>query len=404
MTSNRRTVQEDRDARSGGRQRGHGEGALYWSEERQRWVGEVTVGYRPDGKRIVRKGRGKTKAEAQRKLKEMLRDHEDGLTLSADASKYTVAEAAEDWLSHGLRRQSEKTRANYETLIRRHIIPDLGARKLRELTAKDVDRWLHKKSETYSTRTLRLLKSTLRRVVTRAQAEERVRRNVVELVETPEGQEGRRSKSFTLTQAQALLEASKSSSLNAYIVTSLLTGARTEEMRTLLWTHVDLIGDPDASPPVPPHIMVWRSVRAKGETKTKKSRRSLALPALAVEVLRQHGEEQNVWRGKTGRDWTDEDLVFCSDADGPLDAANVRREFRNVTRRAGLDPKLWVPRELRHSFVSLLSDSGVSTEQIAQLVGHSSTSVTETVYRHQIRPVIRHGADVLDGLFRAPER
>jgi site-specific recombinase XerD len=123
-----------------------------------------------------------------------------------------------------------------------------------------------------------------------------------------------------------------------------------------------------------------------------------------VEVLRQHGEEQNIWRGKTGRDWREEDLVFCSDVDGPLDAANVRREFRKVAQRAGLDPKQWVPRELRHSFVSLLSDSGVSTEQIAQLVGHSSTSVTETVYRHQIRPVIRHGADVLDTLFKAPEK
>jgi hypothetical protein len=99
--------------------------------------------------------------------------------------------------------------------------------------------------------------------VARAEAEERVRRNVVELVEIPEGQEGRRSKSLTLVQAQALLEASKSSSLHAYIVTSLLTGARTEEMRTLLWTHVDLIGDPNAAIPVPPHIMVWRSVRAK---------------------------------------------------------------------------------------------------------------------------------------------
>ena len=99
MTTNRKTVQDDRDVRSGGKHRGHGEGALYWSEERQRWVGEVTVGYRPDGKRIVRKGRGKTKAEAQRKLKELLRDHEDGPTLSADAGKYTVAEAAEELLS-----------------------------------------------------------------------------------------------------------------------------------------------------------------------------------------------------------------------------------------------------------------------------------------------------------------
>ena len=56
----------------------------------------------------------------------------------------------------------------------------------------------------------------------------------------------------------------------------------------------------------------------------------------------------------------------------------------------------------RASFVSLRSDSGVASDQIAQLVGHSSTSTTETVYRHQIRPVIRPGAEVMDTLFRAP--
>jgi integrase len=55
--------------------------------------------------------------------------------------------------------------------------------------------------------------------------------------------------------------------LHAYIVVSLLTGARTEELRALTWSYVDLDSDP-------PFIMVWRSVRAGGDTKTRKSRRT----------------------------------------------------------------------------------------------------------------------------------
>lgn len=66
---------------------------------------------------------------------------------------------------------------------------------------------------------------------------------------------------------------------------------------------------------------------------------------------------------------------------------------------AGLEPKDWTPRELRHSFVSLLSDAGLLVEMISQLVGHRGTSVTEIVYRHQIRPVIQTGAAVMDELF-----
>jgi integrase len=59
----------------------------------------------------------------------------------------------------------------------------------------------------------------------------------------------------------------------------------------------------------------------------------------------------------------------------------------------------WTPRELRHSFVSLLSDAGVPIEQISRLVGHSGTTTTETICRKQIRPVIVHGADVMDRIF-----
>ena len=74
--------------------------------------------------------------------------------------------------------------------------------------------------------------------------------------------------------------------MHAYITLSLLCGLRTEEARALRWAHVDLDGDPAARPPLPPHIAVWRSVRAHGDTKTERSRRTLALPAAAAQALR----------------------------------------------------------------------------------------------------------------------
>ena len=54
---------------------------------------------------------------------------------------------------------------------------------------------------------------------------------------------------------------------------------------------------------------------------------------------------------------------------------------------------------MRHSFVSLLSDSGVPLENISRLVGHAGTEVTETVYRKQIRPVLLKGAEAMDEIF-----
>jgi len=133
-------------------------------------------------------------------------------------------------------------------------------------------------SQTLSTTTLQRLHSCLNRATKRAMARDKVRRNVVELCTVPIGQPGRPSKALTMAEAEAVLQAAACSRMYAYIVVSLLTGARTEELRALTWDHVDLGGEPDARLPVPPHIAVWRSVRAGGDTKTRKSRRTLALP------------------------------------------------------------------------------------------------------------------------------
>jgi integrase len=65
---------------------------------------------------------------------------------------------------------------------------------------------------------------------------------------------------------------------------------------------------------------------------------------------------------------------------------------------------IWAPRELRHTFLSVMSVSGVAVEEIARLAGHASSRTTETICRHELRPVITTGADVMDKIFTAAER
>jgi len=370
--------------------RSRGDGGLSWDNTRQRWIASLTVGYTPSGKRIVKRGSGRTKTEAQRKLRQIIRDYEDGQITGSHG--YTVAQAVRDWLRYGLPGRDEDTITKCTILANTHVIPALGTRKLRDLSADDVDRWLAEQAKTLSTSTLGILHSILRRSVNRAQARDKVKRNVVLLCDIPQGQDGRPSKSLTFDQAAALLTAAEGTPLHAYIVVSLLTGARTEELRALTWSHVDL----DATPPV---IMVWRSVRTGGDTKTRKSRRTLELPQRCADALRLHRDRQDQLRKRAGDRWHDNDLVFASRTGTALDAGNVRRAFRKVATSAGLNAADWTPRELRHSFVSLLSDAGVPIEKIARLVGHIGTATTETVYRKQIRPVVTGGAEVMDRLF-----
>ena len=78
-----------------------------------------------------------------------------------------------------------------------------------------------------------------------------------------------------------------------------------------------------------------------------------------------------------------------------LDQHNIRPEFGRVTEAARLGSE-WVPRELRHTFVSMMSENGVPVEEIARLAGHDRTTTTEVVYRHELRPVIAAGAEIMD--------
>ncbi|MEU3642902.1 site-specific integrase [Lentzea sp. NPDC034063] len=383
----------------GPKRRSRGDGGIHWDEARQRYIATVDLGFDARGKRKTKKASGKTYTEAKEKLKEIQRDLDDGLP--ATPHTYKVKEAVQAFLKYGLRKCGKETVKNYTYLADGHIISCLGERNLRELSADEVDDWLEELSLTLSTRTLRLVHSILNRSVRMAQKRDKVKRNVVQLCEAPIGQDGRPSKSLTFEQVEAVLKAAENTPMYAYIVLSLLIGARTEELRALTWDHVDLAGKPDAVPVVLPAISVWRSVREGGDTKTRKSRRTLAMPTRCIEALKAHRIHQDARRKLAGKRWQEHGLVFASEVGTQLDSHNVRRAFRRVVKAAGLVAKDWTPREMRHSFVSVLSAAGVRVEDIARLVGHSSTVVTETVYRHQIAPVMQHAAITMDDIFPA---
>ena len=229
---------------------------------------------------------------------------------------YSVAEAVESWLRYGLAGRDASTRSKYRFLAEGHLLPFLGHRHLAELSAEQVDAWLADRAKVLARDTVSMLLSILRRAIRRAQARDLVRRNVAMLSESPHGQEGRRSKSLTLVEAKSLLRAAEGTPMAAYVVVSLLTGARTEELRALTWSHLDLDGNP-------PSMQVWRSVRRGGETKTAGSRRTLELPTRCVSTLQEHRLVQDSVRAAAGDLWQDLDLVFTTQVGTALGAANV---------------------------------------------------------------------------------
>ena len=370
----------------GARRRGRNEGSIYKDEAKGRWYGAISLGYGPDGTTWRRhKVSGRTRAEVAEKLKQLQAEQDSGVQ---PEHSYTVQRAVDDWLAEGLDGRSAKTvRLNHDML--KPLTAVIGGIELRMLTAHDVRRALMEMAAVRSSRTVVIAHNALTRALRHAEANRHVMHNVAALVDTPKGQSGRPSKALTAEQAAAVLKAAEGSRLSAYLVLCLMTGIRTEEARALRWDHVNL----DAA-----SIAVWRSVRLGGDTKTSKSRRTLGLPQAAVEALREHRVRQDEEKLAAGELWRDHDLVFTTTVGTQLDAANVRRYFRGICKAAGIGDD-WTPRELRTSFVSLLSASGVPVEEIARLAGHSSSRTTEVVYRKELRPVLVKGAEIMDQIF-----
>ncbi len=372
--------------------RGAGEGSIFKDPQNGRWRALVDVGADAAGRRQRKKVSGRTRAEVLLKMRELQRDAEDGLT--SGGRQLTVAALAEEWLRHRSGELSASTLEVRTWAVRQHVVPALGARRVRQLSAEDVSMFLQDLALAgYARASLDKIRGVLVQALRHAERQGLVARNVAALVPTPAGpvSEGR---SLTVEQARVLLVAADGHPLEAAFVVALTCGLRPGELLGLHWQEVDL--DEGL-------LRVSRAVRRVGggvqlgPTKTTGSRRQLRLPPSTVEALRRHQVRQGKQVDLMGEHWQDLGLVFPTSRGTLLDPANLRRALRTVTEQAGLGR--WHPHELRHSAASLLSAAGVPLEEVADVLGHTSTRVTSATYRHRTTPTVDSAAGPMEALF-----
>ncbi len=376
------------------KKRGQGEGGIYYSEPRRRWIGVLDLGRGPDGIRRRVRMSGKTRAEVRRKLEEAQKAAAAGLT--SDDHKTTVAEFCAYWLKHGIPAvvQSPNSVSSIEWAVNKHIVPRIGHRRLRELTADDVDTLMRDMATAgYSKYSMVRVHGELARILRFAERRGKVMRNVATLVDVPAGPK-KRGRSLTVAQAKALLQAADGDRLEALYVTGLLMGLRPGELLGLPWSNVDFETC---------RLRVSQSLKREhnklsvGEPKTLRSRRTLDMPDLVVKALKSHRRRQDTERADAADIWVETALVFTTTRGTPIDPSNLRREFDQLTRKAGIGH--WHPHELRHSAASLLSAAGVPIEQISDVLGHEGPRTTAAVYRHLVNPSVSAGKAPMDGLF-----
>ena len=433
------------------RRRDHGDDGIWWDRANHHYVGAVSLGFNSDGKRNRPTVRGRTRAEVKEKLDKLHDELNAGIHTPAT---YTVEQCVKDWFASIER--DEHTMQTLTGQARKWIYPRIGATKLKDFSATEAVKFFQQIAPFLSKRTLVMIKSTLRRSIRRAQVHDLIGRNVIELIDLPAGKPGRPSRAMTQDQAAKVLKTAnggptgyvkvvKASSgrygathastesgrlacgtkshwkapiaevsrelkdatclscrsqlgldsignanqrLAALFVLSITLGLRPGELRRLTWDYVDLDGGV---------VHVWRSASKTGDTKTPQSKRSLMLPKRAITALTAHRAMQDRERREAGKAWQDLNLVFCHEDGSMYKAEALNWRFSKMTKKAGIGH--WHAHEGRHTAVSIMSSNGVPIQEISDTVGHKSTHVTETVYRHVIVPAIRGGAIVMDSVF-----
>src|SRR5947207_784357 len=157
-----------------------------------------------------------------------------------------------------------------------------------------------------------------------------------------------------MEQVQLLLDVAKEDSLEALWVLALTTGMRRGEILALKWQDINFTQN---------MLQVRRIfTRAPGsryiesEPKTEKSRRSILLAPLAIEVLKQHRIHQLEAKLQAGTEWQERDLVFCTSLGTPLNPNKLLERFKTVLKRAELPDIRF--HDLRHSAASILLSMG----------------------------------------------
>ncbi|WP_338042377.1 site-specific integrase [Paenibacillus alba] len=115
-------------------------------------------------------------------------------------------------------------------------------------------------------------------------------------------------------------------------------------------------------------------------TKTKSGARTIDLPEETIKQLKKHSLLICREKQEAGQDYCDNDLVVCNESGMPANSSNLRRIFRNITKKAG-NPRIRF-HDMRHTHATLLLLQGVNPKIVSERLGHTDVRITIDTYSH----------------------
>ena len=323
-----------------------------------------------------------TKKEAERELNRLLHELNSGAYI--EPAKLTVADYLERWLAdYAKSNVSGKTFERYVEMVRKQLIPALGAHALPKLQPLHIQSFYTQALESgrldgnggLSPQTVLHHHRVLREALGRAVKWQLLTRNPADAVEPPRPAR-REMRSINETQTAWLLDIASGTRFYVPVLLAVTSGMRRGEFLALRWSDVDLFSG---------MVAVCRSieqtktgVRFKS-TKGKKGR-AVPVPNLTRQALQEHRRAQDAQRQQLGAAYEDQDLV-CAREDGSLWKPDTfTSDFAKLATRAGM--KGVRLHDMRHSHATQLLGQGVHPKIVSERLGHSNVAITLDVYSH----------------------
>ena len=340
-----------------------------------------------------------TKREAQIECSRLISEISGGAYI--EPAKVTVGQFLDRWLEHMKGQLTARSHERYAELARKNLVPLVGNVLLTKLRPTIISQAYAKALEGgrrdgkggLSPLTVRYMHRILRHALQQAICWQLLVRNPAAAVKPPKA-ERKEMKALNTDATATLIEAARDTRLFVPIVLGVLCGMRRGEITALRWRSVDLERGQLSV------VASTEQTRDGVQEKVPKSGRgrTVALPSLVVEELRQHRLNQAEALLKLGVRLSDDHHVMMGVDGRPLQPRSLTHAFEIFLRKRGL-PRVRL-HDLRHSHATHLLASGVHPKIAQERLGHSSVAITLDLYSHVLPGLQAEAADRVDLVVR----
>lgn len=391
------------------RNRGYGNGSVYFRASDQRWVGKYKVGIKADGKPAMKVVYGKTEAECHKKLKAVIEESMKNDYI--EVQKSTVKDYMQSWLDNVKRNELKpKSFDRLEQTLTLYVYPRIGQQQLQAISSQDVQKLINDlRKEGYSHSTIKKVYDAVNACFKLGLVQKTVAVNPAVGVAVPSKKLFPQTKIhfYTQNEAEALVAQSlrrykngkRIYPLGSFVPLLINTGLRMGELLALRWkedidfetktltVHNNIAFVKDRADDAKKNYKILEQDSVKTDAGQD---RSVPLNAAAIAALLDI-------RQVTG----DCEYVMSTKNDTLVTPRNVDRIFRRICKAAGFpEEKIYGIHALRHTFATLLLTNGVEIKTVSELLGHSDVTITYNTYIHVIKEQKRKALDTIPEIIK----